>query len=104
EDEEKFTLAQGELSALLPKIATGLAQEAEQASEPSQVEEKVALVEEALVLCNNTKYIPKSSRGPEIEEVRATLARINRRQQSLENLRTTLARMEEANAAGDTRT
>src|SRR5690606_28770403 len=42
-------------------------------------------------------------RGPEIEEVQATLDRIARRQKALAELNATLATMEQANASGDTR-
>lgn len=103
EDSEKFSLAQGELTALLPRIATGLATAAENEKDPTKVESQTTLATEALKLCSNTKYIPRSMRGPEIEEVQATLDRIARRQKALQELGATLAAMEQANAAGDTR-
>ena len=103
EDEEKFSLAEGELTTLLPRIATGLATAAEKETDPAKVEEQAARAAEALTLCSNTNYIPRSMRGPEIEEVQATLDRIARRQKALEELTSTVAAMEQANAAGDTR-
>jgi outer membrane protein assembly factor BamB len=103
EKNEKFSLVQGELAELLPRIATGLALAAEKETEPEKVTQLTAQAAEALKLCSNTSYIPRSMRGPEIEEVQATLDRIARRQKASADLTATIATMEAANAAGDTR-
>lgn len=104
ETEEKFSEAHAELAALLPRIAQGLATEAEAASNPADAERLVGASSEALALASNTKFVPKSLRDEsELEVTRQTLERVRRRQQSLTDLDATLAAMDEAIRSGDTR-
>jgi outer membrane protein assembly factor BamB len=104
EDEDKFGEAHYELAALLPRIAGGLADRAEGASDPETAAEAVESANAALMLCSNTKYVPKSLRDEtELGNVQRTLDRVARRQKSYQELQHTLQSMDEANAAGDTR-
>jgi tetratricopeptide (TPR) repeat protein len=104
ENEEKFSDAHAELAALLPRIALGLAKEAESATEPAEAEQLIERSNSALALANSTKFVPKSLRDEaELNDVRETLARIERRQQSQQDLEKALAAMNEAITAGDTR-
>lgn len=105
EDEPAFDdQAKADLSSLLPKIADGLATEAEASSKADQVSELVKLSTEALALASNTKYVPKSLRDEgELESIRGVLDRIARRQKSMKSLRETLAAMASATQEGDIR-
>lgn len=103
EDEEEFSVAHRELTALLPRIARGLADQAENSGAPASAE-SVELADAALTLCGNTKYIPMSLRDEaELSNVQRVLDRIARRQQSDRDLQTAIAAMEKAIADGDTR-
>ncbi|MEX0611602.1 MAG: hypothetical protein WD229_05750, partial [Pirellulales bacterium] len=88
EDEDKFgEVAHAELAALLPGIAAGLAKQAEAAAEPETAKKLIEQSTAALALCDNATYIPKSfRREAELDEVRETLGRIERRQQSQHDL------------------
>ncbi|MGI9456916.1 MAG: tetratricopeptide repeat protein, partial [Aeoliella sp.] len=103
--ESAFNEAQEQLSELLPRIARALADKAE-ASE--DVDESKKLFEEAksaLGLTNNTKYIPKSRRDKtELEGIRQTIDRIERRQESMTDLTATLDVIEKAIVENDTQT
>ncbi|MGL4514853.1 MAG: PQQ-binding-like beta-propeller repeat protein [Lacipirellulaceae bacterium] len=107
EDEPAFNEAQGELAAVLPKIARGLADKAEVASQgatPDDAAAMIAKAEEALTYYENTKYVPRSLRDDsDTEAVRATLARVGRRRESRVDLDKALVAMREATAAGDPR-
>lgn len=104
EEEERFDEAQGELAALLPRIARGLADQAEAAGDPTAAGDAVEMATTALTLCSNTMYIPRSLRDdPELAEVQRVLDRVARRQKSHQGLQQGLQAMEEAVAAGDTR-
>lgn len=102
-DEPDFNVAEEDLSDLLPRIARGLADRAE-ASE--NAEESKTLFDQAttaLGMTGNTKYIPKSRREKsELEGIRETLDRIERRQKSFSDLESTLAEIDEALAKKDT--
>lgn len=101
--EPDFNVAEEDLSDLLPRIARGLADEAEASTDLSATEELSAKATTALGMANNTKYIPKSRRdNTELEEIRETLDRIDRRQQSLTDLDETLASIESNIAQGET--
>ncbi|NOZ40947.1 MAG: PQQ-binding-like beta-propeller repeat protein [Planctomycetes bacterium] len=79
EDESEFSSAQRDLASLLPKIAQGLANQAEKASQLDQVQELVKQTNTALSLCTNTKYIPKTFRDEVLlDEISQTLQRVER--------------------------
>lgn len=104
-DEPSFNVAEEELSGLLPRIARGLADKAEASEEPDTTKELFDKATTALGMANNTKYVPKSRRdSTELEEIRATLDRIQRRQESLADLESTLTDIDTAISAGDTAT
>jgi outer membrane protein assembly factor BamB len=105
ENEEKFgEVAHAELAALLPRIALGLAQEAEAASDPQAAKKLVDQSTAALAFTSSTKYVPKSFRDEaELAEVREILGRVERRQQSQQALQQTIADMEHAVSGGDIR-
>jgi outer membrane protein assembly factor BamB len=92
EDEKDFDKAHAELAALLPQIALGLAKQAEKAGpgsdEASQLAEKS---NEALALCSNPLYIPKDINiESTLTDVRDTLDKVQRRQQTHKALAETL--------------
>jgi outer membrane protein assembly factor BamB len=104
-EEEKFKEAQFDLAALLPRIASGLADRAEIAADPAEAKQRIEQATAALVLCSNTNYVPKSLRDEaELDAVRETIELVERRLQSQEDLRQSLIAMDEAVAAGDTLT
>ena len=84
EDEPAFDNAHEEAAALLPQIAEGLAKQAEQAPPTSDDSKKlVDLSNQALELCNNVAYVPKTLRDEtRLANVRDTLERVERRQKS----------------------
>jgi outer membrane protein assembly factor BamB/TolA-binding protein len=103
EEEEKFRDIQSEIAALLPRIAAGLADRAEAATDPADVKQQIEQATAALTLCNNTNYIPKSLRDEsELDGVRETLEVAQRRLDSHEDLQQSLAAMDDAVAAGNT--
>ena len=106
EDEEDFDEAHAELAALLPQIALGLAKKAEDAGPAAtEADDFAEQANKALALSNNVNYVLKSLRNEaKLAEVRETLERTRRRQQTHRALEDTLAAMREAVAAGDTRT
>ncbi len=102
-DEPAFNVAEEDLSGLLPRIARGLADQAEGSADMEATTTLYDKASTALGMANNTKYIPKSRRdSTELEEIRETLDRIQRRQQSLTDLEATLAGIETSIAAGET--
>jgi outer membrane protein assembly factor BamB len=98
EDEEEFDEAHGELAALLPQIAAGLATQAEQAE--AGTTEAGLFVEQAnkaVALSSNVSYIPKSMRDEaKIAAVRETLQRVDRRQHTQHALVEGLAAIKQA--------
>lgn len=105
ESEKSFEEATSELRALLPRLAAGLAGEADQAESGSAAAtESIKRTNEAIELCNNNKYIPKSLRDEaQLTEIRETLLRVQRRQESAHDLEQTLTAMNEALTAGNPR-
>ncbi|QDU56508.1 outer membrane protein assembly factor BamB family protein [Aeoliella mucimassa] len=100
--EPDFHVAEEDLSALLPRIARGLADKAEASKDPAVTDDLAARATRALEMANNTKYIPKSRRdNTELEEILATLDTIAKRQQSLSDLAAALKQIEELNGQGD---
>lgn len=103
EDEQAFNTAQGDLATLLPKIAEGLALQAEKASEEGDADATTLGVERtnaALNMVGNTKYVPKSLRDDiQIGLIGETLERIERRRIALVALQETLVSMEQANSS-----
>ena len=102
EDEPAFDSAHEESAALLPQIADGLAKQAEQAPPTSDDSKKfVDLANKALELCSNVTYIPKTIRDEtKLANVRDTLVRVERRQESQLALADGIKAMESAIAAG----
>lgn len=102
EDEDAFKDAdvKGDIAALLPQIAQGLATAAEKADPTSDDAKKFTeLSNKALALCNNAAYIPKSLRVEEkFNQVQDTLDRAARRQQSQLALAEGLKAIEQAAA------
>ena len=81
EDEPDFRSAQRDLASLLPKIAQGLATQAEDSTHSPTVGERMTQTRQALALCMNTKYIPKEFRDDVLlGEVEETLMRVERNQ------------------------
>ena len=102
-DESEFSRAEADLSDLLPRIARGLADQAEASENPNETSGLFDKATTALGMANNTKYISKSRRDTaELQEIRETLDRIQRRQQSLADLEATLATIGGRIAEGDT--
>lgn len=84
EDEPAFETARPDIADLVPKIAEGLAKQAEQAAPLSDESMKfVGLANKAIELWNNTSYLPKEMRDEaRLTNVRDSLERVARRQQS----------------------
>ena len=102
QDEPEFRSAQRDLASLVPKIAQGLANEAEAASDPEVAKERVAQTRTALSLIMNTKYIPKEFRDEVLlGEIEQTLLRVERNQQQNLDLAETLTKIDQAVAAKD---
>ncbi len=79
ENESEFSSAKVELASLLPKIALGLANQAEKASQPEEIKDLVKQANVVLSFCTNTKYIPKRYRKKVVlEEINQTLQRVER--------------------------
>jgi tetratricopeptide (TPR) repeat protein len=97
EDEPDFSSAQNDLASLVPKIAKGLATQAETATDVETVGKRVEQSQEALALSLNTKYIPKDFRDPILlAEIEETLARVERNREQSVDLSTTLVAIQEA--------
>ena len=103
EDEEKFVDAQKDLSELLPKIADGLATEAEQESDPNRIATLVKETNQALALCNNTKFIPTNFRDDvSLNQIKETLDRVEREQEQRGKLKVALDEIQQAIEDKDT--
>ncbi len=103
EDEKEFEQAKEDLASLLPKIAIGLAEQAEQANDLERIQQRIEQATTALSLCSNTKYIPKAFRNEAVlDEVKATLSRVERRRQENADLRLAIGAIDEKIGAGDT--
>ncbi len=103
QNEPSFDSAHDELATLLPRIASGLAAKAETEPDPAAAGVLVELSNQALQFCVNPKLIPKKLRDDaELQEIRETLARVARRQESLAAAEATVKAMQEAIDSGDT--
>jgi outer membrane protein assembly factor BamB/tetratricopeptide (TPR) repeat protein len=69
-DEDEFPRAQAELASLLPRIAKGLAEGAQELAEsdPTAAQLKVDRFDEAMLLVNNRDYVPDSVRNVSLIE------------------------------------
>ncbi len=105
-DQEKMAGARPELAEFLPKIASGLANQADaEAGNPEAAERLTKAAHQALDLCRNPKYVSREFRDDvALADVEELLARVERRQQTRGDLEAGLAAMKTAVAAGDTRT
>lgn len=106
EDEDAFPAKRGEFASLLPRIARGLAEQAEQQSEQDpgseQVQSLAKSAGEALRLVANTKYVPKSLRDErEIGAIEELLTRVERRREAADELAETLQAIAQATSAGE---
>ena len=102
DNEAEFALAEEELTELLPRIAQGLADQADKSDDIEQTQSLIDSAEAALTMCENTRYIPKQLRDEsELNTIRETLTRIERRQQSLSSLASTVAAIDQAIGDGD---
>lgn len=109
EDEEAFAKNREEFASLLPRIARGLAEKAEQVSADAasegaaeEVDRLVAASEGALKLVGNTKYVPKSLRDDgEVASIRELLGRVARRRAATADLDKALKAIGQATAAGE---
>jgi outer membrane protein assembly factor BamB len=105
-DQEKLAGARPELAEFLPKIANGLANQADAAADdPAAAERLSKAARAALQLCRNPKYVSREFRDDvELTGIEEMLARAGRRQQTRAALAAGLEAIKTAIAAGDTRT
>ncbi len=104
DNEAEFGSAEEELSALLPATAQGLAKQADDSQDLEKTRQLATAATEALALCENTRYVPTTRRDEtELNEVRETLTRIDRRQAAQTSLTETIGAIDAAIAEGDTR-
>ncbi len=102
EEEEAFQLAREELAALLPAITKGLAEQAAAADDVQVAANRYERAMTALAMVNNTSYVPKSQRPDEvIEQIRQTLATVERRRERARRLEEALTEIAAAVAQGD---
>lgn len=95
--------AKRQLSALLTRIAKGIADKAEAAKDDVEAKERITQLETALALCANNKYVPEQFRNAaELTAARDTLERVQKRQARDTDLSAALTKMDEAIAKGDT--
>ncbi|MCA9230534.1 MAG: PQQ-binding-like beta-propeller repeat protein [Planctomycetales bacterium] len=103
EDEPDFQSGQRDLASLLPKIAQGLANQAESEESSEAVVALLGQTEIALSLCANTKYIPKTFRDDVVlEGIQATVARVERGQLQKSQLGAALIEIQSAIDKSDT--
>ena len=104
EQTANFEVAQRDLAAILPRIASGLVTKADAAEDLDAINKYVGLTNSALELNLNNKYVPQQYRNkPEIQRAKEILKRIERRRSSLEALKQTLDTMQSAISSGDVR-
>jgi outer membrane protein assembly factor BamB len=103
-DQQQLAEARPELAELLPRIAGGLAEQADASDDPAEAVRLTKAAGEALVLCRNAKYVSKELRDDvALADVEEKLARVGRRQQTRGDLENGLATIKAAIALGDTR-
>lgn len=96
EDEAEFPSAHRDLASLIPKIAKGLSMQAEEATDPELVAQKVKQAEDALALYMNTKYVQKTFRDETLlAEIEETLARVERNRIQKVDLQAALEQMQQ---------
>ena len=88
-DQQKLAEARPELAEILPRIASGLADQADASTDPAAAEKIAQSADDALVLCRNAKYVSKELRDDAaLADVEAKLARVSRRQADARRLAT----------------
>jgi outer membrane protein assembly factor BamB len=104
EDLPEFKEMQGEVAALLPQIAQGLADQTEKAAPGSpEVASSAQLANNALELCNNTLFVPKTLRDEgKLTAVREKPQLVERRNATKQALDEALKAIQDALAGGDT--
>jgi outer membrane protein assembly factor BamB len=101
EQNSSITMAKQDLSQLLPRIARGLADQAEQGQDEETIAKRLEQTANVLALASNTKYIPEELRQPaQIGEIQQTLDLVKTRLQKKVDLAEALKKMEEVTAAG----
>ena len=92
------------MADILPRIANGLADQADASNDPANARALAQSAADALVLCRNAKYVSKELRNDAaLADVEAKLARVARRQETQSELNAGLAKIKAATAAGDVR-
>jgi len=101
EQNSSITTGKQDLSQLLPRIARGLADQAEKGADEETVAKRLEQANVVLALASNTKYIPEELRQPaQIGEIQETLNLVKTRLQRKVDLAEALKKMEEVTAAG----
>lgn len=102
EQNNSITTAKKDLSELLPRIARGLADQAEKGDANDEtITKRLEQAAVVLAIASNTKYIPEELRQPaQIGEIQATLDLVKTRLQRKVDLAAALKKMEEVTAAG----
>jgi outer membrane protein assembly factor BamB len=103
-DQQRLAEARPELADILPRIASGLADQADASNDPATARGLAQSAADALVLCRNAKYVSKELRNEAaLSDVEAKLARVSRRQETRGELNQGLEAIKAATAAGDAR-
>jgi outer membrane protein assembly factor BamB len=103
-DPQKLIDARPELAELLPKIAAGLADQADASNDPTTAQSLAQSAADALVLCRNAKFVSKELRNDAaLADVEQKLARVSRRQETRGDLDRALSAIRASIAAGDVR-
>ncbi len=107
---DEFADARSDLAAILPKLAESLVAQAQKTADQgeqadvSKLQTELSRTAEALALCRNPQYIPKSLRDDsQLAKIDNIASRIELRRQGLSGLSDTLAAMEKASADADHR-
>ncbi|BBO33466.1 PQQ-binding-like beta-propeller repeat protein [Lacipirellula parvula] len=101
EQTNSVTQAKQDLSSLLPRIAQGLAGQADRGGDDAMVAERLKQAENVLAMASNTKYIPEELRKlSEIAAIQETLALAKSRLQRKVDLAEALKQMEAVTAEG----
>jgi outer membrane protein assembly factor BamB len=107
---DEFADARSDLAAVLPKLAEGLVAEAQETADQgekadvSELQTQLTRTAEALEMCRNTQYIPKSLRDDsQLAKIDDIASRIDLRRQGLSGLSETLAAMRKASDSADHR-
>lgn len=98
-----FDEARPELATILPEIASGLTQQAQQSENVDQKQRRSELASAAMVLVNNPTYLPTSLREAQrsrIETIETDLVRVRREIDRDQAKNETLAEIERSTAEG----